>query len=37
LRRNNNFENFSETAFDYKGEQRETIKWRLKNANTVKS
>lgn len=37
LRRNNKFESFSETAFDYKGEQRETIKWRLKNADTVKS
>lgn len=37
LRRNNNFEKFSETAFDYKGESREIIKWRLKNANTIKS
>ncbi len=32
LRRNSNFESFSETAFDYKGEPREIIKWRLKNA-----
>ena len=31
LRRNSNFESFSEAAFDYKGEPREIIKWRLKN------
>lgn len=37
LKRNNNFESFSEIAFDYKGEPREIIKWRLKNANTIKS
>jgi len=32
LRRNSNFKSFSETAFDYKGEPREIIKWRLRNA-----
>jgi len=32
LRRNTNFESFSETAFDYKGEPREVIKWRLRKA-----
>ncbi len=37
LRRNDKFERFSEPDFDYKGEQREMIKWRLKNANTIKS